>query len=224
MRARRSQDACRVHEHVEAAAPAHDVGDRGVDGRFVGHVEHAGAQELGETIGLGRLTRSFEAVGVDVDRVDRAFLGEQAQDGGLTDARRAAGDDDRPILEPLHRMCLSVWCEPDVDLRVVRQLRRPGRPVDVGAAADEQGVAGHVPALVAGEEHRDRRDVGLRVAEAPHGVRGFRLRLQLRVLREHARDAAVSAPGQITLATTPVGAHSRAADRVSVRSASLAVL
>ena len=38
------------------------------------------------------------------------------------------------------------------------------------------------------------------------------------------RKAALLAPGQIALTTTPVGAHSRAAVRVRVRSASLAAL
>ena len=44
------------------------------------------------------------------------------------------------------------------------------------------------------------------------------------MLGEHPRDAAVFAPGQMTLAVIPCPAHSRAAVRVNARRASLAVL
>ncbi len=59
------------------------------------------------------------------------------------------------------------------------------------------------------------RPIGLS-ASAPAAISGF--------AAAHARKAAVFAPGQITLAVTPVGAHSRAAVLVNARNASFAAL
>ncbi|EUA19117.1 hypothetical protein I553_10227 [Mycobacterium xenopi 4042] len=66
---------------------------------------------------------------------------------------------------------------------VIDEVTRTGKPpalvrvevgcprdaVDVASAVDEQCVPGQVPAAFAGQKHRDRRDVFVRVAEAAIG-------------------------------------------------------
>ena len=112
-----------------------------------------------------------------------------------------------------------------LSLRPVGKLRRPRRTVDVRAAVDEERVAGEVAAVGARQEHRDRRDVGVGVAEAAHRVRGVGRDLELGIAQQRPRsEAAVFAAGQITLAVMPYCAHSRAAVRVKARSASFAEL
>ena len=55
----------------------------------------------------------------------------------------------------------------------------------MAASVDEQGVAGEVTGVVAGEEDRDRRDVGLGIAQTAHWIGGVGQDLELGVRREH---------------------------------------
>jgi hypothetical protein len=95
----------------------------------------------------------------------------------------------------------------------------------VTATVNEERVAGQVPRVVTGQEHRHGRDVGFGMAQSAHGVRLVGLAGDLWTRSSHRAKGGRLGPGaDDVVPTMPYCAHSRTAVRVKILSACLAQL
>jgi len=101
---------CGVHEYVQSAelldAAAHAVGD----GLLVADVDCGHAESPCRACCLGQFRCPREAVLGHVGCHDGAAFLEQAEGGGLSDARCGSGHQDPPVVEAIHDLCSSCVC------------------------------------------------------------------------------------------------------------------